>query len=703
MTTPPHNPPPYPSAPRTDQVDTWHGTEVPDAYRPLEEDSAATQSWLAAQQGLSRDWLDKARGRAEFESVLTRLYDLGHRSVPTVRGERLFYTARETGTGPELLYVQDAGAVTSLVDPADWGVNRTARLTGWIPSPDGSLLAFQVCDEGQDHGSLRILDVRTRQVVAVVADDLRAPSIAWGGRADQPPTGLYYPRAGADDQAQGLHFLDFQTGRHAAVWRPESADRPVFAVPAISPDGTRLLLAVRYGADVRNALLIAPLGADGQPAAAFRVLVPPGQVASAVRFGPGNEAFVLTQLGSARGRICALDPADPAPAAWRELCPGDDTATVRSFVPLDGVVAVCRSRNGAAEVSLVCTRSGAERIVPLPGNGSVSAMTGAAEAGGGRLWVAYAEPAQPPTILEIDAADPTGLTRHVWFSSDMTGLASLVVAERTTCISADGTEICVSVIRTSESPKGPLPTILSVYGGFGISAERTFRPETTAWLLAGGAHAIAHVRGGGENGASWHAAGRGTNKPRSVEDVIAAAEHLIASRRTTRDQLALFGASNGGLLAAAAAVRRPDLFRACVPVHPVTDMLRYRDLGDGRAWETEYGDPTRQLDFTALHSYSPYHQVSPGVRYPAFLLMAGTADRRVPPAHARKLCAALQEATTGTPDRAPVLLREQSGAGHGVIPHDQLIPWITDRLAFLAECLVGPDNKPEQDPATWNA
>jgi prolyl oligopeptidase len=676
----------YPVAPRTDCAEVLHGTPVPDPYRALEEDGGSTLEWVRAQQLLARDRLDRAPGRAWFASALARLQDLPQRSVPTVRGARAFYTDRARGTGSWTLCVREAdGSSSCLVDPAEWGAGSTARITAWNASPDGSLLAFQVCAEGTELGALRVLDVATRTVVAEVADDLRAPSVAWAGPDGERPSGLYYPRAGSgsgsDEVAAGLYLAEFATGRHRAVWRADRTDQPVFCVPAVSPGGDRLLLAVRYGADPRNALLTADPGTDR---AEFRLLVPAGRAATTVRFGPDGRAVVLTQLGSDRGRICVIDPADPDPDAWRELCPGDDRAVVRAFVPLGGRVAVLRSRDGVAEVGVVDTASGAERLIPLPEDCSVSAMTGSAEAGG-LLWIAYAQAARPPAVLEVSLA---GAATREWFGAGVAAPELRVRSERIACTSADGTEIAVSILGgTAEDEPGPRPMILSVYGGFGVVAQRTFRPETRAWILAGGVHAVAHVRGGGEHGASWHEAGRGVNKPRAVEDLIAAAEQLIASGRTTPGQLALFGASNGGLLASAAAVRRPDLFRACVPVHAVTDMLRYRELGDGRAWVAEYGDPEQSEAFAALLSYSPYHNVAPGLRYPAFLLMAGTADQRVPPAHSRKLCAALQAATAGSPDTAPVLLREQDQGGHGTIPADHLVTWTTDRLSFLADCL----------------
>ncbi|MGK4585441.1 prolyl oligopeptidase family serine peptidase [Kitasatospora sp. HPMI-4] len=682
----------YPPLDRGPDVEDLHGRLVPDPYRALEGPDPAAADWLAAQQALARRRLDATPHRTWFERTVRELSELPGRGLPAARGNRLFHTEQAPGVANPTLVVQEPAGPRQLVDPAHWGSAAGARITAWNAAGDGSLLAFQICDDGIDDGPLRVLDVATGTLLTEVADDLRAPSVAWGGPADRRPTGIFYPRTGGDGPPAGLYFLDFTTGDRTAAWTPGAAGTPVFAVPAVSPDGRWLLTTVRHGADPRTELLIADLESAPLGEPMHRQLVAPGVAFTAARFGGDGRIYAFTQLGAARGRICVFDPAAPDPDDWRELTAAGPGATIRAFAPMHDRVAVCRLADGRTEVAVIQPDSGAETLLALPGDGTVSAMTGSPGADN-RLWIGHAEPGRPATVLQFAPAD--GATPGYWFRPAPPERDRGIRADRTSCRSADGTEVPISLLTAEPVPEGPRPVLLSVYGGFGISAERTFNAETYAWLLAGGTHAVAHVRGGGELGAGWHEAGRGRNKPRSVDDLIAVAEHLIATGVTGPEQLVVFGASNGGLLAAAAAVRRPDLFRGCVCVHPVTDLLRYPLLGDGRAWLAEYGDRADPLDAAALLSYSPYHNVRTGVRYPAFLLMAGTADRRVPPVHARKLCAALQHATGADPASAPVLLREQRHAGHGVIPRDQVLGWLADRLAFTTDLVglrpAGPD------------
>ncbi len=203
-----------------------------------------------------------------------------------------------------------------------------------------------------------------------------------------------------------------------------------------------------------------------------------------------------------------------------------------------------------------------------------------------------------------------------------------------------------------------------------------------AWLEAGGAVAVANVRGGGELGKAWHDGGRLANKQNAFDDFIAAGEYLIAEGITSPGGLAAQGSSNGGLLVAAAVNQRPDLFAAANPQAGVLDMLRFDRFTAGRYWTDDYGRPEVERDFRILRAYSPYHNVRVGRAYPAILVTTGGSDDRVVPAHSFKYAAALQAADLGP---RPRLLRVEQGAGHGPgRPTGKAIEENADILAFLA-------------------
>jgi prolyl oligopeptidase len=93
-----------------------------------------------------------------------------------------------------------------------------------------------------------------------------------------------------------------------------------------------------------------------------------------------------------------------------------------------------------------------------------------------------------------------------------------IVATETEAVSADGTRVPLTVIARADAAKdGSHLAILDGYGGYGDSEQPSFDPMRLEWVKAGHVYAIAHVRGGGENGNAWWLAGKPPHKERGVE------------------------------------------------------------------------------------------------------------------------------------------------------------------------------------------
>lgn len=207
---------------------------------------------------------------------------------------------------------------------------------------------------------------------------------------------------------------------------------------------------------------------------------------------------------------------------------------------------------------------------------------------------------------------------------------------------------------------GNNPTILYGYGGFGSSMYPFFDVNNIAFLNSGGLLAVPKLRGGGDF-PGWHEAGKRLKKQNTFDDFIGAAEYLIAQKYTNSGKLAAMGGSNGGLLVGACMTQRPELFKVVVSQSGVLDMLRYHLFNVGYKYKEEYGNIEDSLDFENLLSYSPVHNVKPGVDYPATLLVASDNDDRVSPFHSFKFLSELQ-AKAGS--KNPYVLYYQEKAGH---------------------------------------
>ena len=212
---------------------------------------------------------------------------------------------------------------------------------------------------------------------------------------------------------------------------------------------------------------------------------------------------------------------------------------------------------------------------------------------------------------------------------------------------------------------GTKPTILYGYGAYGISQTPFFRPQYLAWFERGGVFAVAHVRGGGENGEEWYKARLPGDEAQHVEGRdrlrrVARREQVHVRRASSRSR----AAAQGGIFVGRSITERPELFGAAIDEVPVSDAMRVVVRVERRARQDRNSGTTEtEAGFRALYAMSPYHHIIDGVKYPAVLVTTGINDPRVDAWQAAKMAARLQAATTSG---KPVLLRVDFDAGHGI-------------------------------------
>jgi len=353
----------------------------------------------------------------------------------------------------------------------------------------------------------------------------------------------------------------------------------------------------------------------------------------------------------------------------KEVVAGRDAVYVSILDNVIGSVRVLKPQGRGDQSGRVDWK---EARLALPANGSASIAS--ANSFGPEVLVRFESFLVPPTILADQGGGAPVAIRSVPPRFD----ASRLVSEQFSAISKDGTRVPYFVVR-SRDHHGPRPTLLMGYGGYEIPLVPAYL-ETLfqVWVQRGGSLAVANIRGGGEFGPSWHDAAVGVNRQKSFDDFAAIAKDLSTRGVTTPKQLAILGASNGGLLVATVMTQQPDLLGAVICAAPLTDMLRYTKIGAGASWIGEYGDPADPTVAAALRAYSPYQHVTPGRRYPPILFVTATSDDRVTPVHARKMAARM--AAQGH----EVLYYENTDGGHGPGDHKQSAELDAFILHYLA-------------------
>jgi prolyl oligopeptidase len=698
--------PAYPPARRTGLVEQVTGHQVADPYRWLEDPhSGETRAWLAAQDTLAARHLAALPARAALAARIAELTATGLVSSPIWRGERRFFLRREPGEEHAALITSAPGEPDRvLVDPAALDASGATTLDAWAPDSEGRLLAYQVSHGGDEESVLQVMDVTTGEHAEGPIDRCRYTEVAWlpGGKS------FYYVRRLSPDAVPAgeaqyhrrvyLHTVGTPAEADTLIFG-EGRDKTDFYQVSVSWNGRWLAITAAQGTSPRNDVWLADLTASSPAAPALRAVQQGVDARTSVRVGRDGRMYVLTDAGAPRGRLAVADPGHPDPAGWQDLIGEDTDAVLQDFAILDGgrarppLLLATWARHAVSEITVHDLASGERRGAvtvtgPDPAGtgrpGAISQLTERPE-GGHEAWFAYTDHSTPVTIYRYDAR--TGEATP-WARAPGPARIPPVRARQVTYRSADGTEVRMAVISPPEDgdgPTAPRPAILTGYGGFAISQlTPAFSPAALAWVEAGGVYAIAGLRGGAEEGEAWHRAGMRQHKQRVFDDFHAAAAKLTDDGWTTPGQLAISGGSNGGLLVGAALTQWPGSCAAVACSAPLLDMARYEMFGLGQLWNDEFGTAADPVELGWLLSYSPYHHVTDGVRYPAVLFAVFDGDSRVDPMHARKMCAALQHATSARrPDR-PILLRRESQVGHGARAVSRSVGLSADTLAFLA-------------------
>jgi prolyl oligopeptidase len=699
--------PPPPTAPRQDLVEVLHGIEVSDPFRALEDGaSPVVREWVRAQNQRTDAVLAATGDRSALRARLRALLGAGTASACGVAGDLVFSLDRRPPHDQAVLAVRSAHEpvpARTLVDPVvpppgddgDGAPDPTAALDWYRPSPGGRLVAYGRSTGGDELSTLHVVDVETGHHLPDRIPHTRACSLGW------LPDGsgfLYtrYPEPGsapADEleyrRSVHLHRLGEDWHDDEPVW-DEGPDPTAWTNIELSSDGRWLLVHVSRGWSRVDVHVV-------DRSTGTRTTMVEGIDAVSTFTVVDDRAVGVTTLGADRGRVVAAPLATPgsafeprrlAPEHWETLVPEGD-GVIEAVVPTAGSLLVLSALDGVARLDAYDHDGGGHRPVHLPEPGSLAGLDGSRARD--EAVLSFTSFTRPPTLFRWT---PDAL--EAWSEPPAVDLdPGAYVVEPVRYPSADGTEIAMLIVRAATTTPGPAtPCVLSAYGGFNIAMAPGYSAAVVQVCDDGGLYAVPGIRGGGERGESWHEAGKGAHKQNSFDDFLAAADWLVSEGWTSRDRLAIRGGSNGGLLMGAALTQRPDLCRAVHSAVPLADMVRYPRFRIGRLWVPEYGDPDDPVELGWLHAYSPYHRVVDGTCYPAVLLTAAEGDSRVDPLHARKLAARLQEATA-CGDERPILLREESEAGHGQgKPVSRQADELADVLSFLRDQLDWPAGVP---------
>lgn len=643
--------------------DTYHGKEIADPFRWLEERSSPeTDRWIASQQRYAEAYFGRIPVCDHLESELSHRLDVETMDEPAYVAGTLFCRRRDQGQERSSIYARERGSSSwrLLVDANDFAPSLSINL--YRVSSCASTLAFLTRVGGSDQASVHFLNVITGDKFAAQLDRGYARGLVLCPSRD----GFFYchERCGSSES-------------HQILFRSFSADGPpdlVFERPRSSASklilsGDENCLAALHVYECEEKRLSDFWVCDSDNPKTWRVLFE-GLPVSSLPFIASKRLFLLTRPNDGGFAISELD------AQGRELRIVAEGANgeVRCIVSTETHLYVGLQRGMTTEIRYRSLRDSEGSTITADAGEVVRLLPSPMNSGA--VFFTRESHINPPVVFSHEPN--AGCTRV--FGGETGGVRRYVF--ETSYAAGDGTSIPATLIGKREGIERQ-PTVVLIYGAFGASLLPQFSVLFNLLTEMGVILALLHVRGGGENGRAWHDAGKKRSKPVSVSDVIDGVAWLRQQPFVDPSRIALYGASAGGLLVASVAMKIPQQLRAVVSVGPLLDMLRYDKFGLARRWRDEFGTSESSEDFEVLLSYSPYHNVSCCSHRPAFLFVTGDEDDRCDPAHVRKMAARLMETSCGD---QPVIVDYSAFRGHTPgLSLRQRVATLARRCAFLAK------------------
>ena len=530
----------YPPTEKKPVSDTFFGTTVTEDYRWLENGKdPAVKAWGEAQMKLTRATIDALAIRPALEKRLKELYSTSPVRYYDMQQRGLFFAMKRQPpkNQPFLVVMKAAGDRKServLIDPNTLDKGGTTAIDWYVPSLDGKYVAVSLSKNGSEDGSAHVIDVATGKEQGDVVPRVQWPtgggSLAW----DAKGTGFFYTRypQGKERAPGDMNFYQ-QVYFHKLGAAPSTdtyvigKDFPRIAETRLDStrDGKYILASVANGDGGEFAYYLRDESGKWTRVADYADKI------RGIEMGFDGNLYALSLKDAPRGKVLSISMAKPELASARVVV-AESEATIEDIAPTAKYLYVGYMVGGPSEIRIFDLAGKPVRTLPTE---AVSSNTLGERLGGDDIlvrsesfltsaaWYRYSPGSNK--LAKTDLADPS----KVSFAD--------AEVKREMAKSKDGTMVPVNIImKKGTKLDGSNPLLLYGYGGYGLSERPHFSLWARVWLDHGGVFATVNLRGGGEYGEAWHLAGNLTNKQHVFDDMIGAAEHVIARGYTKPEQ-----------------------------------------------------------------------------------------------------------------------------------------------------------------------
>ena len=637
---------------------TIHGETRVDPYFWLREDqNPKVIAHLNAENTFTESYMQSTTELqgALYEELVTYLVE-DDQSVPRLKSGYWYYTRTEKGKN-YAIYCRRKGSLDApeqiLLDLNVLAEGRDYLNVGVFDvSPDQNTLAYSLDYDGSEEYTVFFKDLNTDEVQA------------------QTLTGTYYDFEWSADSQQVFYTTIDEAHRPYKLYRHVLGSDQLSDVEVFHEPDERFNVGI-YKTSSEDYLIInlhSNTTTENHYISAHEPEAAPTLIQERIQHHQysvehhGEDFIIHTNHEATDFRVMRAPIITPDRDHWQELIPVKKDAKLESVQVFARHLALLYRTDARMQLMSYDLQSQSLKEVKFP-DSVASVWPGAVmDFDTSVLRVSYASLVTPWSVFEVD------LSTHELTLKKQHQITGYDPAEYTMkreyATAQDGTKVPLTLVYKNDFVQdGSRPAFLYSYGSYGISTDPDFDSTVIALLKRGFVYAVGHIRGGQEMGRQWYDNGKLLNKKNTFGDFIACAEHLVAQKYTTPQQLVIEGGSSGGLLMGAVTNMRPDLFCSVIADVPFVDCVNTMLDASLPLTVTEYeewGNPNEKPYYDYIKSYSPYDNVS-AQAYPHMLVLGGLHDPRVKYWEPAKLVAKLRTQTTS--DR-PILLKTNMSAGH---------------------------------------
>ncbi|HYP13925.1 MAG TPA: S9 family peptidase [Bryobacteraceae bacterium] len=623
--------------------------ENPQVISYLDAENQYLKTGLAHTEDLQRKLFSEFKTRIKQDDS----------SVPYRRDGYYYYSRMEAGKN-YIILCRKKGSIDA---PEEILVDGNAAAAGLkyfqigpaSVSTDNDLLAWSADTVGRRFFTFRFKKLSTGEALPDVIKDV-TPSTAW---ANDNKTFFY---ARQDPQT----LRSYQIYRHVLGTDPaqdklmyEEKD-PTFNVSVFKTKSKGYILINSSQTLTEEYRYLDANKPDGE----FQVLQPRERGHEYTADHYGGHFYILSNKNAKNFRLMRTEVGKPDLSNWEEVIPHKPGTLLQSIAIFRDQLVVAERSNALVNLRVKPWSGQGDHLIEFNEPAYAVGLAENFDFDSDLVRFRYSSLTTPTSVYDYNVKTKT---RTLLKRDPVLGGfdPAKYVTERLSVPSHDGIKVPVSIVYRKDLKKpGGNPLLQYGYGSYGASTDANFNPFVISLLDRGFVYAIAHIRGGQENGREWYEDGKLMKKKNTFRDFIAVTEHLVKGKYADPKRVYARGGSAGGLLVGAVMNMRPDLYHGVLAAVPFVDVINTM-LDDTIPLTTfeydEWGNPNEQQYFEYMLSYSPYDQVEKK-NYPNLLVTTGLHDSQVQYWEPAKWVAKLRATKAGN---NKIFMQTNMEAGHG--------------------------------------